>query len=454
MHKRFVLSILSVAAILAASCAPSVSRSGDYGKISVAVGGASGRGLDTGWPGGTVPTFSSVTVTVSGSDMSTVTTSTSDSSGNLTVQVPAGSDRLVEVTTVPASGGGAPYFALGYSGSTTVNIGAGETVSVPIKLSLSKTKLVLPFSGETETYGFYIADSIKSPASSSNIPLFSLPEGFDACYDEYGRLYFFDAGYLYRYQSNSETGEKLSLASSGDYGNTYSSSDHRLYYISESRSLQMYYVDISQSEPMGVAVNLPPDVEYFEPVITADDEGYLYTIAYEGEYENPRIVKLSVNGETATTVAFQSLSNIGFESEAASYMTVNDLQVNQGTLYIAAADVYAEPYPDQSFSHGKVVAVSTSSLSVIWEAGWSGDSNNFPTSPATQFYGPMRFIGIAPKKLYILDQGFSWNGIHYGNNYAAVNRVVELDLETGAISDTGIENEVPFIDSYEYIAVC
>lgn len=466
MHKRFVLFIFSATTILAVSCAPSVSRSGDYGKISVAVGGPSARGVETGWPGGTLPTFSSITVTVSGSDMSTVTTTSSGSSAGLTVQVPSGTNRRVEVMAVPTPGGGAPYFAMGYSGSAAVDVSEGETVNVAIKLTLAKTRILLQ---DRTSSAIYSADSISGTINADFIQGVYFNGTSDPTFDQYGRLYYFDAemSYLYRYNADLAAPEQLYVSGISDVGLFYSPSNNRLYYFYNPGSWELQYFDVAKTgEPSPVWVNKPSDVMYYRSAVAVDDAGYVFACSYEEASGQERIVKLSVGPESsgsadATTVASKAYSAIGLtfqKSGVTTPLTVQDLYVKDGVLYVAASDVAEidNQYASISacYSRGKVIALSTDTLAPIWTTGWSGDANQLPTDPTSQFYGPVRVVGIAPKKLYIADDGYSLTGSAPSTTQVNKNRVVELDTETGAFSAIGLEDEVQFFTSYSYTFVC
>lgn len=452
MKNRAIFVLLTASVLLSASCAQSISRSGEYGKITVAFGGH--RSFETGWPGGTVPAFSSVTVTVSASDMDTVTVSSTSSSGSLTVEVPAGNNRRVAIHAVPTAGSGTPFFAKAYGGSSLVDVAAGEQKAVTIKLQLSESKLVLPGYNSGEEEIFY-ANSIGENPVLSALPLLYFGTAFDPALDTYGRLYYFEGEDQSTYRATTNSADTEFLSTVSGYGSTtYSASKHRFYYSSGGG---LFFADMTSSGPTVASLNTVPGFNY-NSVMAADDS-FLYIDATNNDTGEAVILQLSVTDGGTVTLANLPFSHyqLGLAVMDDFTLSVSDMQVQDGVLYIAAQYVYPVQDPNYAFSRGKVIAFSTSSLGKLWEAGWSGNANNFPTSPTTQFYGPQRFVGIAPKKLYLIDEGFSWDGGHYAiGHYAGVHRVVELDVEKRAISAIGIDGVLQFFDTtaYEETYVC
>jgi hypothetical protein len=56
----------------------------------------------------------------------------------------------------------------------------------------------------------------------------------------------------------------------------------------------------------------------------------------------------------------------------------------------------------------------------------------------------------------VADDGFSWDGLKGGLHYFDVDRVVELDAETGAFQAIGLDGEVSFFSEYSgtYVQNC
>jgi hypothetical protein len=445
-----------VAAALALSCAPSVSHGGDYGTVQVGFGNSAARAFATGWPGATLPTFSSVTVKVTGTGMSPVTATASGFSGSISVQVPAGNNRLVELTAVPAAGSGAPEFAKSYYGTATVNLTEGQTTAITIKLSLGESKIVMPKDGLGVTPSVtLIADSLTSGVTAT-----IEDEAWGFTFDNYGRLYMGsnNTGFLLRYASVAGTAEGID-----DYYTpnalAYDASKNRLYAMNNGDGWILWYLDVGATTLTDISIQLPSgySVAYSSRGLAVDAQGFLYLVLLNSASETNGIAKLSIgafSGESApaTLVGFTPLSSLGLGSDLG--LEVVDLRAQGGALYIAATGLEAgSNYIDYLYSRGKLVAVDASSLSKLWETGWAGDAAHFPSAPNknTQFFGPLAFVAVSPKKLYIADEGFYWDGTP--STYAqAISRVLEVDLDTHQITGVGLE-DLYFVDDYQFLFI-
>ena len=424
-----VISVLGIS-----PCAAHVSKA-DYSTLTIAVGPS--RELETGWPDGSVPAFGSVVVTVSAADMDTITQTATPYDKNITMKIPAGNDRLVAVRAMPASAGTAPYFAKAYVGSASVDIGAGETKTVPLKLDMSETKIILPdHSGYI--YTIRSADSLSSGLDPESYSPAYLGESSDFEFDGYGRLFYTDPEMgLLRISSPTDTGVGID-GSLAYEGLAYVNAQARLYYANYSA---LGYIDVA-AELVGSIDIIDDDVAGLNSAIAADGsavyaDGYLQS-------EEPAICKIILSEATITDIPFVTYATIGLTEDF--NLNVEDMIVKDGVLYIAARYVILGYSSSETHSCGKIIAVSTATLTKLWECGWNGDQ--IPQDEnSSQLYGPIRFVGIAPKKLYVADEGFSWNGIS-GTPVVNVDRVVEIDLDTQAISGSGLLNQIAFFSDY------
>lgn len=136
------------------------------------------------------------------------------------------------------------------------------------------------------------------------------------------------------------------------------------------------------------------------------------------------------------------------------YFSITDLIVKNGVLYAAAAQVVPDNYTNYLYSRGKVMALDIDTLTPLWETGMPSADAHYPAGEDRdrQFYGPTRFIGLAPKKLYVMDEGFQWSGTP-NSAVANVDRVMDVDMEEQAVTGAGLEDEVAFFSSYSYLIV-
>jgi len=172
-------------------------------------------------------------------------------------------------------------------------------------------------------------------------------------------------------------------------------------------------------------------------VVAVDSDGYVYLYGYDtvlgiGKFRiNP-----DVEGDVAEMVAFKDYETLGLTYyDGVSYpLIINDLQVKSNRLYIAGST-----NGGLGNYYGKIVEISTDDLSPNRDIGWSAET---PTSTdALAFFGPTRFLAIAPRKLYLSDEGLF-------ESSTEVDRVVEVDLDSGAISAVGQLGAVSFFIDY------
>lgn len=431
---------------LSLSCAAAVSRGGEYGTLNVAFGGA--RGLETGWPGNAMPSFSSVTIKVSAPDMGTVSSTFSGYSGSVSLKIPAGSGRLVEVTAVPASGA-APFFAQSYYGSATADVADGGQATVPIKLALGTSKIVLPSFDTTyqSTSTLKFADSF-SGGSTQTVYMTPMTDESDFELDPYGRFFF--AGNGIQHATNLvDNPVQLSPDQATDLA--YDASQNRLYALYDQDGVNLRYYNVATAETTPISVAPPAGYSFNSAVLGAGiaaADGFIYANVMSQD-SNYYLGKFTVPaGETsvvAELVAVVNWSNLDVTGE------IRDMIVKDGVLYIISTQRYVgdgyTTYSDSLESRGRLTAISTANLAQLWETGFS--ETGLPSNPAKEFYGPTRFVGVAPKKLYIADEGFRWEyTTQQTANPINVDRVIEVDLDQKAITGVGLEGEATFFQDF------
>jgi hypothetical protein len=168
-------------------------------------------------------------------------------------------------------------------------------------LALAKTRLILQ---DCANLAIFTADSITSPVNADNIPYAYFNPTSDPSFDDYGRLYYYDAGmsYLYRYTADLAAPEQMYLSNFTDNGTAYSPSNRRLYFFYNNDYWQLQYVDVTQTgEPSSVWVYQPSEVYRFQNVVAADDAGYVYACSSEEAIGYERIVKMSVGAAAKAT---------------------------------------------------------------------------------------------------------------------------------------------------------
>lgn len=460
----------ALAAALALSCLTFACSLQDSGSTDLEIilgpaasaDAAASRDLDTGWTGGALPAFSSVTVTVSARDMRRVTQTIGSGERSIRLRVPCGQDRLVEIEAVPASG-----FVSSYYGSQTTDVDRGAVVKLAIGIGVSETGILLP---DAIGDALYDAAGISGLRSQTGLPK-SIDEDDDFEFDDRGRVYMASSLGLDRLGSlSSRNREGLALAYPVSKGIAYDPGNFRVHYISDLAGLnEICYVDISQAVPAAVLVSRLSETQRWGPALAAG-AGNLYATSYS-QVQAPtdlRIVRLSLSGGANGTASYAEAASVSYEdlglavpgpNSSTRYLVVEDMLLKDGVLFVLASDVYeglqlppggASGY----YSRGKMLALSAESLGKLWETGWCGDENQFPRNSGTEFYGPRRIVGIMPRKLFVADDGFSLEGPSYNRFQSDRDRVFGVDTGTGSIEEMGLQNEVPFFRDFSYANIC
>lgn len=450
-HMTFLAAMI-VASFVAVSCAPSPTRQ-DTGTVTILMGGSIGgaRALSTGWPDGALPVFSSVKVKVSAPDMADVENTITSPGSGISLSVPSGNDRLVEISAVPDWTATAaarpnarlPVFAKAYGGSAKVDLPSGGTVPVAITLSLTESKILLP--DYTTGNSLKIASELSSSATIETTTYSGGSQNFidsnsDFEFDNRGYLYFNGPAGISRYSLlNGEfTAEVVNTWPPGDLA--YAAPNHRIYVFYDLDGASLVFYDVTASTPTQYEV-LSPDgyYDFTAGSVAVDKDGYIYApvMKYISDVPYYYIAKFALGAQADIVFGTQLIAVADFSALGltdGTNLKIEDMKVVDGKLYIAAGE--HDPYG--TYHRGKIVEVDTSNMAKLREFGWS--TSSFPTSPSTQFYGPKRFLGVAPRKLIVADEG-SFSG-------ANIDRVAEVDLDSGAIDGIWFLNTVNFFSDY------
>lgn len=472
---RKVMTITLSIAILAASaaslsCSSALVERG-LSTIVIQTSPPVGRSLSGGWTMGeeTLPSFSSITVTVRGSGQDPVVGTFADPSGAISLTVRPGSGLSVSVSATPDWEATAvrypdaqlPVLVSGYSGGAVVDAPANGTVSATVSLAPAATRIPVPNPNGDLKLG--VADSLSSQ-SLSTYDLVDVTIDSQVAFDKSGLLY------VSMYGNVGVFGAAL--------GNPYStvqfeydimdfalcSATNRVYGVYSSDGYVVRFVDLDDAEPTAADAMSMDAYQIQQGGIAVDALGYLYVPAYELSTEASGILRFSVgeplNGiAEATPIAFATSEDLGLgywydngdAGTVFSAMDIQDMTIANGVLVIALTEMYPYTYDDlgapDPVGRGIVVGIDPNSLKRIWTCAEIDDlSPNYPDDPTTQLYGPMRFLAVAPKRLYVLDAGFTWSGVT--NTYLEnVTRAVAIDLETGAIAETGLNGQVDYFET-------
>jgi len=442
MIKRLMVAVPVAIALALSACAPFVSTSGE-GAIQIYFGAPTGARALSDPPFTELPVFSGITIKVSGPGMDPVEFTVDATQTSFTAMVPGGSNRTVELyapvdwaatydrlfalypTNMPAL----PTLVKAYGATTTIDVVPGQRVTAVLRLEVAETKILLP-DAYYSSY-LHVADGLHPVAAPMVTSLYSYSNS-DYEFDRYGRL-LYSTGTVHRAQNENDSAPG-SLVLSGD-SLAFDSASNVLYawYDGDGTNLNGY--DYGSESPAQYQINEPSGYSFGIGSVAVDAHGYVYVPLYQYSSESTGIGKISVgapSGGYADTqvLAYQPLTALGLEDP----LEIRDMTVKDGRLYVLAGQNVGYGVPH----HGKLVEIDPSSLQRLRELGWT--SADYPTNPATQFYGPQRFIALAPRKLIIADEG--------SNGSTDVDRVVEVDLSDWQIRDIGLDGEVTFFNSY------
>ena len=451
MKHRYAMSLAAAAALLVlASCELALGPRSE-GTIVLNLGGGPSSRAFSDPPFRGLPVFSSVTVTVSGSGMPTASQTVPGTATSVTLQVPAGPARKVEVYAVPDWAATAlqvpdplPTLAKAYGGTAIVDVAGGQKANVSMDMDVVETKIVLPDSWGNSK----IADTMGGP-SNVVVGFPSISPDSDFEFDRYGRLYVTSADGMDRFRDFGGSDAEYNL----EYANmriAYDMKNERMYFLYDSEGFSVRYLDLR--EGLVYDVIAPPNVTIQgwdqNYGLAVDDDGFVYvgaTYVPEAIAFNA-IVKLAIGTPGAETAdsqlaGYASHVALGLEQEDGYFLIVQDMRVQEGSLYIAAGE-HGPEYINSTLHHGKIVQVRLSDMSKVREIGWS-ETTPIP-NPSTQLYGPKRFLAIMPRKLIVADEGF----IYVDVTRVEIDRVVEVDLESWSLSRIGLEGEVTFFATY------
>jgi len=210
MKKSTALFAVLAALLLPASCSLFMSTA-DTGTLTVNFGPAAQSRALADAPD-FFPRFGEVTLTVSGPGMDPVTTTVDSASLMASLAIPAGNDRRVELYAVPdwdATAAAFPALATlmptlvkAYGATAEVDISAGRSTEVALKLSAAETKILLPDAASSGNLGY--ADSIGSAITGPFLLEYGIENSIylDSttffAFDRFGYLYFNNSDGIHR----------------------------------------------------------------------------------------------------------------------------------------------------------------------------------------------------------------------------------------------------------------
>ncbi len=339
-----------------------------------------------------------MTLSVSADDFGTITVPIPDTGiTELTVIVPAGTDRTFEITVYPTP----ENVVTEYKGSQTVDLAAGESTGVLVTLDIESMKILVP---DAEGNRIVQIDDMDGPGwiEKNNTALGIGPTIYpwDIDIDGSGRIYFAHNGnttggaIIYRIDSMADiSAEPLVVKDGGFVALTVDRTNDLLYYSDGS---SLWQSDLDGNSEQSLSLAGPPEV-YSINGIAMGESGYLYIAGtyFNGAAQIPYVFQYDPAGQTV--VNYRDMSGYGGDCWDA---------LLTGNTVLAAVNG----------SNNKMVSLSKDLQTE------NGVLAQDPVS-SDPMLGPRRFLSEANSTLYILDEEMSYND--------SVNRILSIEDESG-----------------------
>lgn len=499
-HIRF-FAVFGILISILASCS-FFSTKGDTGYISFRLGQASSRNISgESFP---MPIFTSASIIVSGPGMATRTVTLTPETilEPQSIEVTAGPSRRVQIYAKPDWAATKSYFetmypntvftppSLGqaYGANAVVEVVPNTSTDVYLVFSLVETKILLPSGIEyMEISNLKTTDSFNGDIEAASVDFSGLIQAnTQFAFDRYGGLFFTKSEYdmeLYEYNhtiyyaeneevlyaSPTQGGALYTSDSEGSLDIAYDRSNNCLYSIDKVNFYNLYRMDLSQIdtetplpsvEDLGTLFDeneIPFVAENSQ--IAVDNDGYVYFTAYTNDESNNtttyQLVKIQPGEESYTIVDTADLLDLGLgfsdEEMYFSIDSINDMIIRDGRLYIAASREqweYDELLGEIAHVTGRIAEIRLSDLALVRTYG--GGETTPPDASSTRLFGPTRFLGFGPRKLYFSDEAVIYP--YEEGTPVSYNRLAELNLDTGAIQVRPVDeaSEAYFFKSTGY----
>ena len=340
--------------------------------------------------------ITALSLRVTGPGMAPVESYYSSVPSSITIEVPAGNDRLFEL--IAHVGPSSPSAAVSFKGTATVDLTAGATRNIILNMITNETKLVFPDATNNYAGGKLIQIDDISGSGLKTREALDIGLGtftpYDVDFDSLGRIYIANnAGlvansmvlridnmdattYTMVAQDNTFIGIR-SIAIDRNSDLIYYATNNELFRWDGSTKIQLNTAGIVTIRGLSV-----------------DEDGILYIAGNDG---TDRIFKYDPNAQSV--VDFYDVP--GLEPW--------DVMVKTPYLYVA----------NNNGTSSNAILQLDLDLNLV--KGYGNEIDNVNTNPG-QFYGPHRFVAVLNRKFTILDDDFS------GSN---VDKLVSIDDMNG-----------------------
>lgn len=325
--------------------------------------------------------FSSVKVRVTAADIGIIEKEL-NAYGTMSLNVPSGSLRQFDVTAYVAPGD--PSAATSFRGTTVANLPAGDTVTVPVSMTLNETKLVIP---DMQNLRIVIMDDITGtgwlPRTQADFGFINSFGIYDIDFDARGRIFFTNS-----YNATMNEGGVWMMENIND--------------------LTPQHIFIGQA--YAIAVDRVRNLVYFSAGSTQSEiwvwDGTTSTQLSSGTY-------FQINGidvEQSTGLLYLACNISGFyyiakyrpgTGEIATYPDSGGLSEQVWDVVMKGGLVYATVINGSVPANNRVICLSSDlNESSLLELRRDASSN---------FIGPKRFVAPLNRRFYVTDDSYSTN---------------------------------------------
>ncbi|MBP7734982.1 MAG: hypothetical protein KA369_03325 [Spirochaetes bacterium] len=345
--------------------------------------------------------FSSYTVNVTAAGIP-ILTQTFTSTDTLTFTVPAGSARRFEVIANVSAGD--PSAALSFRGITTLDLAAGQTVTVPVIMIVNETKIVIP---DYRMAQLVQIDSLETGNATWKIN--ALGYGFnanfyDVDFDARGRIYIgrYSPG-LNNYvvirinNMDSSTYDIIVNSSTGVNAIAIDRSNNYLYYATSATTSALYRVRCNTGETPTALYTATAPIQTIRGMAFDGSENVLYMAGVNNSGQQA-IFKYSLNT-----------------------LSVINTYVNATQLYAPWHVLIKDPYiyvANLNGANGYRILMFNKNLDFL--QGYGNGTTSINTTQGW-FYGPRRFLAILNRKITIIDD----------DDAADVDKLISMDNING-----------------------
>jgi hypothetical protein len=319
----------------------------------------------------------------------------------------------------------------------------GQRVTAVLRLEVAETKILLPDISPDlpNNYTVYFADSISDPGPYTG-SILGNSNSSDFEFDRVGRLFTLlgATSPTINLSINGTTTGIVPLT--GINGDSFGMDRrHNKLYVLSNAGYSLSVVDLSNSLIVATSVDLGSTGYWYENgSIAVDADGYVYvpggTEATVGATNG--IMRIDASNPSAPRVLkLEGYEQLGLGYYVAStfyQLPIKDMSIVDGMLYVLLNNADSVYLPDY---RGKLVEIDIATLTKAREMGWSSVAPI--TDPATQFYGPQRFLAIKPRSLVFADEGF---------DSADIDRLIEVNLDLWTIAGIKTGGTINFFNQY------